>query len=214
MIRTYEPSEIDEITRILAPAFQDKVTAVIQDDEKALRIIPTIIRSITGTILVAIDGTIEPEETRHGDENIGSIDAQSEMKRSSGKMVGAIIVSVSEFKITLPIILTCLRVLGIKGSWHAFGMVNDYLRSEPAKLPKEGRLEAVGVLDSVRGQGIGKDLTIKGEEFLRSQGMDHYGLGVKTDNPAYHLYQKLGFKEIVRYNNSLDDWIYMRKELK
>lgn len=188
-IREYDPSEIDEISMILAPAFEDKVMVVIGDREKAMRIIPTIIRSIEGTIFVA------------------------EKNTNGGKLIGAIIISVDEFKVTIPIVLRCLKVLGFRGSWHAFRMVSNYLKSEPEKLKGEGRLEAVGVYHEHRGRGIGTCLVSRGEEYLVEQGLEYYGLGVKVGNPAHQLYADLGFRDIVRYHNSLDEWIYMRKRL-
>lgn len=228
-IRTYRKNEIPTITRILAPAFHDKITAVIGDDEKALRIIPTIIRSIHGTILVAVDqtgvqasdGERRSDDTEDGANDMNNVDPEDGVSRDDerngsreGTLVGAIILSLSEFRITVPIVIACLRILGLRGSLHAFTMVNDYLKSEPKKLDGEGRLEAVGVIDSHRGKGIGKELVLQGEKYLQEQGMEHYGLGVKTDNPAYHLYIHLGFSEVVQYNNSLDNWIYMRKEIR
>ncbi len=240
-IRKSRPAEIQEISKILAPAFEDKVTAVIGDADKALRIIPIIIRSIVGAVFVAEDiiyvdsgggggrggrGKTERKESailkgEEEDVHLQEISGESPNSvvhhahaSSSGRLVGAIIISTTEFKITLPIIMICLKVLGVRGSWNAFRMVKDYLKSEPKKLEREGRLEAVGVLEDQRGLGIGKELVMKGENYLLEQGMKFFGLGVKTDNPAYHLYLNLGFGEVERYNNSLDDWIYMRKRLK
>lgn len=217
-IREYDPSEIDEISMILAPAFEDKVMVVIGDREKAMRIIPTIIRSIEGTIFVAESGKEQnASDTEYSEGKRERVREQekekTEKQGQEGKLIGAIIISVDEFKITIPIVLRCLKVLGFRGSWHAFRMVSNYLKSEPEKIKGEGRLEAVGVYHEHCGRGIGTRLVSRGEEYLVEQGLEYYGLGVKVGNPAHQLYADLGFRDIVRYHNSMDEWIYMRKLL-
>ena len=185
-IREYRDGEIPAIAAILAPAFRDKVMAITGDEARALRILPAILRSVSGVILVAED---------------------------EGVPVGAIVLSTTEYRITPPVVWACVRVLGIRGSWCALGVVNDYLKSEPVKLDSEGRLEAVGVLPEHQGRGIGKELVVAGERALRSRGIDHFGLGVRVGNPAYRLYKGLGFTEVGRYANGLGEWIYMRKDI-
>jgi len=281
-------NDIYLVSRVLAPAFHDKVSLVVGDEEKALLIIPEIIRSIQGAVLVAcvscededgdgrngfatqsemvgnceqrgigqqgVDGILvetgkptgvnEHEARRKGEVPMGargqeevlmgargqgeeSMGASQEEnptglspgggiggdKVASGKMVGAIIVSKSELRIDFRMIRACFRHLGWAASIRAFRKVYSYLRSVPKKQEGEGTLEAVGVLEGYRGQGIGEMLVNRGEEYLKEQCKEFYGLGVKEDNNAVLLYQKLGFRTIKRYENRLGTWLYMRKEL-
>ncbi len=190
-IREAGTRDISDMTRVLAPAFQDKVTTIIGDDEKAMEIIPEIIRSIKGGKFVA--------------ETVGD--------NGDRTMVGAIIVSTYEVKISFYVIRACIRELGLLGALKAFGLVFNYLHSVPKKEKDEGTLEAVGVLEGSKGQGIGEKLVVVGAEYLRKEGKRFYGLGVTAENNAVKLYEKLDFTVIERYQNKLGNWLYMRKTL-
>lgn len=186
LIRKFKEEEIIIISKILIPAFQDKVSVIVGDDEKALKIIPEIIKSIDGGIFVALE-----------DETI----------------VGAIIVTISKIKFSFAIIKTCFKELGFFKAIKAFKLINNYKRSLPKKNEIEGTLEAIGVLKEFQGQGIGYDLILKGEEFLKENNFKFFGLGVKIDNKAVKLYESMNFQNITNYENKLGNWYYLRKEL-
>lgn len=170
----------------MIPAFQDKIITIIGDNEKALKIIQGIIKSINDEIYIAEDGK---------------------------KIIGAIIVTTDKMKFSFQTIKTCFKELGISKSIKAFNLVNNYTRSVPKKLENEGTLEAVAVLEEYRGKRIGEDLILKAEEYLKGKKFKYFGLGVKTDNKAIELYEKMNFIKISNYKNKLGNWIYMRKEL-
>lgn len=219
-IRTAEDEEVEAVSRVLAPAFHDKVMLVVGEEEKALRIIPELIRSIVGETFVAIKthgdmGGNDDPGPKTGEDAWSSMNAVSGTRTDEGKeeMVGAIIISTKELKIRFRVIRACFRQLGLVGSFRAFRKVYNYLGSIPEKGRAEGTLEAVGVLEDWRGQGIGEKLVCRGEEYLRDHRKDAYGLGVKIGNGAVKLYEKLGFTTISRFENNLGTWLYMRKDL-
>lgn len=185
-IRISKIDDIDQISKIMIPAFQDKVSIIVGDDKKAEKIIKEIIKSIKGKIYVAIENE---------------------------KIVGAIIISTSLLKISSSTSKTCFKELGFIKSIKAFNLVKNYLKSVPQKNDDEGTLEAVGVLNAYHGKGVGKDLIIYSENYLRENNYKYFGLGVKNDNLAVNLYKKLDFEIITMYSNKLGDWYYMRKNI-
>jgi len=209
-IREAEKEEIHDVSRVLAPAFHDKVMLVVGDEEKALKIIPELIRTIVGETFVAVkDGGTGKDGKGAND----SEDNETNVNECSEEIVGAIIISIKELKIGFGVVRACFRQLGLVASFRAFRKVFDYLRSVPGKGEGEGTLEAVGVLDVWRGQGIGERLVSTGEKYLRDNGKKNYGLGVKEGNGAVMLYEKLGFQTITSFENNLGTWLYMRKDL-
>jgi mycothiol synthase len=52
----------------------------------------------------------------------------------------------------------------------------------------------VGVVPAARGRGIGGALVVEGLRRMRGDGATHAWLDVNVDNPAVHLYRKLGFE--------------------
>ena len=189
-IRKADEQDIPQVANVLIPAFQDKILAIIGDHEKAQELLPHIIRSIEGEIFVA-----------------------TVLESNRKKIVGAIIISTTKFKISFPVIMSCLRTLGFLGSIRALRQVNNYLGSVPKIQDREGTLEAVGVLEEYNGKGIGEQLILQGEKYLRKNGKFYFGLGVKERSRAVELYQKLGFEIIESYRNDLGNWLYMAKGL-
>lgn len=188
-IREALPEETDALAAVLAPAFQDKVEAIVGDMDKALLIIPTVIEAMDGKVYVAED----PEK--------------------KGELLGAIIVTTKEPKFLFSSLKVTLKNLGLMGSLKAFRIILSYLWSVPKKMEKEGVLEAVGVTEEARGKRVGEQLVLKGSEYLRGLGYLHFGLGVKQGSAALRFYERLDFQKSGEYSNKLGKWYWMRKEL-
>jgi ribosomal protein S18 acetylase RimI-like enzyme len=105
------------------------------------------------------------------------------------------------------------KELGYFKTLRAYRLMSNYERSLPKRKEKEALLEAVGVVEGFRGRGIGTELINRAEDWLVMQNFKHFGLSVKTSNPAVRLYSRLGFKKISTYQNKLGHWIYMQKTL-
>jgi len=59
-----------------------------------------------------------------------------------------------------------------------------------------GEIYVLAVNPDYNGQGIGRDLTITGLNYLKYQGLNNVMLYVEVENkPAFNLYKSLGFKE-------------------
>lgn len=59
--------------------------------------------------------------------------------------------------------------------------------------PGLGFVLHVAVAREYQRQGIGRALLVDMARIFRAQGLRHMGLGVSLDNPALHLYERLGF---------------------
>jgi len=188
-IREAREDEIQAVATVLAPAFQDKIMAIVGDMEKSLKIIPTVIRAMDGAVFVA------------------------EQEGGQGGIIGAIIVTTTEPKFLASSLWVVLKNLGLFGTVRAYRVIMNYLKSVPGKLENEGILEAVGVDEGMRGKRVGELLVRKGEEYLKGIGYHHFGLGVKKESQAVSFYTRLGFVEAGEYENKLGCWLYMRKRL-
>ncbi|MDQ7909508.1 GNAT family N-acetyltransferase [Phytohabitans sp. ZYX-F-186] len=62
----------------------------------------------------------------------------------------------------------------------------------------EGWIVQVGVAPSWRGRGVGGALVAEALRRMRAEGADHALLDVNVDNPAAHLYARLGFTRVGR----------------
>lgn len=84
---------------------------------------------------------------------------------------------------------------------------------------KECYVEHIAVAESARGKGIGSLLLLEGEELLKKMHFKSLSLIVAKENPAKHLYERIGFKDINYLNSKskkyflgIGEWIFMRKE--
>lgn len=174
------------LTNLLIPAFSDKVEALLGDENNAHVIIPLILDELKGLKLIAMEN-----------EN----------------PVGALLVSVEEIEFP-PKILKILRSkVGFWGAFRAVNIVHNYEKSLPKRMENEARLEAVGVEEKERSRGIGTQLITRAERWVVKQGMEHFGLSVKTSNPAISLYERLGFIKTESFENKIGKWYYMRKHV-
>lgn len=181
------PSDAAELSDVLAPAFEDYVSVVIGDMEKAKRVIPKIIRTMDGIMYKAVD---------------------------DGRTVGAIIVTMERPRFLARNALSMLIALGPVRAARANSIAKDYMRSEPERLPDEGWVEAVGVLDDARRKGIGSRLIRMAADEVDKRGKAALSLAVKRDSPAVAFYENLGFVTAGEFDNQLGGWYKMRLELR
>ncbi len=188
MVEVKEAGEkdLEDMARVLIPVFSGKALAILGDEKKAGKLVPYLLRAVKGLKLLAIE---------------------------NGEAVGAILVSVRKIKLPPEILRMLRKELGLFKALRAIRMVRSYEGSLPKRKDKEARLEAVGVVDELRGRGIGTELIRKAEKWLEEQGFEHFGLSVKPSNPAVRLYSRLGFERTSAFRNELGDWLYMRKAL-
>jgi ribosomal protein S18 acetylase RimI-like enzyme len=81
-------------------------------------------------------------------------------------------------------------------------------------------VEHIAVNKFMRGKGIGELLISYGEEVLSGMGFSSLSLVVAESNPAKHLYDRKGFKEMEHISSSfkgyfigINQWVFMRKNL-
>lgn len=74
------------------------------------------------------------------------------------------------------------------------------------------QLVYIAVDKNSKQKGIGKQLVIALEE--KWAAYPYYELEVESNNPAFHFYEKLGFKVVHTYNNWVEKKILMGKTLK
>jgi ribosomal protein S18 acetylase RimI-like enzyme len=86
--------------------------------------------------------------------------------------------------------------------------------------PKGCYIEHIAVDESMRGRGIGEMLLSHGERVLKDMGFSSLSLAVAKENPAKHLYDRMGFKDIKDINSrykgfftGINEWIFMGKEI-
>jgi Acetyltransferases len=86
--------------------------------------------------------------------------------------------------------------------------------------PQDCYIEHIAVDQLMRGKGIGEMLLFHAEETLKDMGFSTLSLAVAKENPAKHLYDRMGFQDI-NYMNSrfkgffigINEWIFMQKTL-
>ena len=76
---------------------------------------------------------------------------------------------------------------------HPHHYVNEYDDHGHDAL---GEIYVLAVNPDYKGQGVGRDLTITGLNYLKYQGLNNVMLYVGVENkPAFNLYKSLGFNE-------------------
>lgn len=85
---------------------------------------------------------------------------------------------------------------------------------------EECYVEHIAVDKSIRGKGVGELLISYAEEVLSGMGFSSLSLVGAENNPAKHLYDRKGFKEIDHINSrfkgyfiGINKWIFMKKNL-
>lgn len=81
-------------------------------------------------------------------------------------------------------------------------------------------VEHIAVDKFMRGKGVGELLISQAEEVLSGMGFSSLSLVVAESNPAKHLYDRRGFKEIEHISSrfkgyfiGINQWVFMRKNL-
>lgn len=86
---------------------------------------------------------------------------------------------------------------------------------------KECYIEHIAVDKSMRGKGLGEQLISYCEEALINMNYPTLTLTVAADNPAKHLYSRMGFEDVKcithrskKFFIGIGEWIFMKKILK
>lgn len=81
-------------------------------------------------------------------------------------------------------------------------------------------IEHIAVDNFTRGKGVGELLISYAEEVVRGMGFSSLSLVVAESNPAKHLYDRKGFKDIEHISSSFNEyfiginqWVFMKKNL-
>lgn len=185
-LREGEQEDLNEMVEVLVPAFSDKVFAILGNEKIANKLLPSLLKDIKGFNMVAVE---------------------------KEKIIGAIVVSYEEIRISPELIRNIKKECGIFRTIKAGRLMRSYEKSLPGRLDKEARLEAVAVKKELRNRGIGSKLIREAESKLSTENKGYFGLSVKDTNPAVRLYERLGFEKIDSFTNKLGNWLYMRKSL-
>ena len=137
-----------------------------------------------------------------------------------GEVVGFITLLTKESPATpiWPALRAFLRHLGFLGVCRALiglPLLMKRIRREDCYI------EAIGVGEGWRGQGIGTTLLKQAEEYANERGKPYLTLGVsRTNGAAIRLYRRLGFAVVGQLPSPLigrlfgtSGWVFMRKKL-
>ena len=186
IIRRAKENEIERIAEILLEAFWNEIKLIVEDKNKALKLMPPIIKEIDGDKFVAED---------------------------DDKIIGVMLTSYSKIKLSLSTIFKGLRVLGIRGAMKAVRYVKSYLDSVPKKQDDEGMLEALAVAPEYSGIGLGDKLLQRAEDEFKEKGLKYSSLCVNLNWKALKLHEKRGHVKVAEFENKFGEWYYMKKEL-
>jgi ribosomal protein S18 acetylase RimI-like enzyme len=138
--------------------------------------------------------------------------------KECGKVVGAILIRCSKSRKSgkqIPFFYLCRR-------YGFFQMLIFALKLSVLEIcpAKHCYIEHIAVDKFMRGTGIGERLLSHAEKALREKGFSDLYLSVAKNNPAKHLYDRKGFKEISLKNSPLkgliigiSQWYFMKKEI-
>ncbi len=84
--------------------------------------------------------------------------------------------------------------IGGKVAGYIVVLINED-KSPALLLKKYGYVMDLSVLREYHGQGVGKALMTKTEEYIRSKGLDWMQLNVTVGNPALNFYEKCGYTQ-------------------
>ena len=79
----------------------------------------------------------------------------------------------------------------------ALGFTQLYPNFSSVSMKRDYLLNDLFVSEKARGKGVGKALLLKAQEFGKTENSKGIMLETAFDNPAQHLYEKLGWKKDV-----------------
>ena len=136
--------------------------------------------------------------------------------RECGKVAGAILIrygKTQKNRKKIPIFFLCRRYRFFQTLLFVLKLC--VLETHPAQ---GCYIEHIAVDPSMRGRGIGDSLLSHGEKILREKGFTRVSLTVAKNNPAKHLYDRKGFKDVSMKNSPLkgfiigmSQWFFMTK---
>lgn len=109
--------------------------------------------------------------------------------------------------------------------FRRYGFINMLLLTYKLSIlevykPEDCYIEHIAVDEAMRGTGIGEMLIKHAEKELKERGFSTLSLAVAKDNPAKHLYDRVGFQDINSissrfkgYFTGIRHWFFMRKRL-
>lgn len=130
------------------------------------------------------------------------------------KILGAIVISKRELRLSLSLIRFYLKNFGIIISVRSYLRLITFRKKMPKKLFHEYFIEAVAVDESARNKGVGRELVTNVEKTLKAKDGKYLGLVVRAENPAVEFYRALGFIKVKDFaTKAFGKWYYMRKAL-
>jgi len=89
-----------------------------------------------------------------------------------------------------------------------------FRQTQEGPLESDARILSIAVHPDFQRRGIATHLTDLGLQYLREHGARTVRLEVRPDNlPARHIYEKFGFQEEGRTEDSQGEWLIMLKDL-
>lgn len=91
------------------------------------------------------------------------------------------------------------------GEFVGMAYCRQFEEDEPAQAFVDSATPelAIGVERAFRGQGVGRHLIEWLHRSRWSSGVERMSLSVNVGNPAIHLYQKLGYREVRRHRDAV-----------
>jgi ribosomal protein S18 acetylase RimI-like enzyme len=117
---------------------------------------------------------------------------QSEIALVDGRPVGVLQTGASSSKITPGVVITAVRVLGLRAIATA-RRLSVFDRVSPKKPEGAFIISEIHVDEAYRGHGLGAQMMARAEEQARAGGYKVMALHTRTTNPARRLYERCGY---------------------
>jgi len=175
-IRKATPEDADRIAEIIAGEPGQEAVGLVGDRELARRL---------GVASILVPGSSQGWR-------------YSTVAELKGDVVAVIQAGedVPEFRITLNLAWTTIRILGIWGTLRRIPRLLARNRVQPARPARAYYISEIDVDPAFRNRGIGGALLAWAERDARVNGLKRMALTTTTINPARHLYERHGFRVV------------------
>lgn len=177
---TFRPARIDEV---------DRLSDIVNDPPSAgsLKIAGSVDKAIRGGRVLSRRGlTIQVEHATVAElagDVIGVMDANSSRTESDVSPT-----------LILRLLVPVISVVGVGGLWRLIRSRAAWSRVSFAQLPSSFYIAELDIDQIYRNRGIGAAFLKLAEERARSEGCDTMSLVTGIENPAQHLYERVGFR--------------------